>query len=93
MLYKKYHRNFVKRFKKGVKFRFDGYSGFKEVVIEPFIVSYRLYRYVSRVDVMILQDGNIDYYPEHWNIISPRGVLGNMNLRLRFIENAIQEIS
>ena len=89
MLYKKYHRNFVKRFKKGVKFRFDGYSGFKEVVIEPFTVSYRLYRNVSRVDVMILQDSNIDYYPEHWTIIFPGGVLGDLNLRLKFIEDAV----
>lgn len=89
MLYKKYHRNFVKQFKKGVKFRCNDYNGFKEVIIEPFIVSYKLYRNVSRVDVMILQDGNIDYYPEPWTIIFPGGVLGSMNLILKFIEDAV----
>lgn len=39
MLYKKYHRNFIRKFKKGVKFRYEGYKGFSrifEVVIEPY---------------------------------------------------------
>ena len=35
MLYKKYHRNFIKRFKKGVKFRHGG--RIFEVGIEPYI--------------------------------------------------------
>lgn len=39
MLYKKYHRNFVKRFKNGVKYRYnDGIENIiEEVIIEPFI--------------------------------------------------------
>ena len=39
MLYKKYHRNFVKQFKKGVRFRFSFYKQ-KEMVckvnVEPY---------------------------------------------------------
>ena len=39
MLYKKYHRDFVKRFKNGVKYRYnDGIENIiEEVIIEPFI--------------------------------------------------------
>lgn len=36
MLYKKYHRNFISRFKKGVKFRCEDFSRIFEVIIEPY---------------------------------------------------------
>lgn len=87
MLYKKYHRDYVRQFKKGIKFRCEGFSGFKEVVIEPFIVSYR---YVIHVDVMVIQNGDIGNFPEHWTIVFTDGRLGmNMKLRLKFIEDAV----
>ena len=46
MLYKKYHRNYVRQFKKGVKFRFNGFNGSRinrakepilSVVFDPFV--------------------------------------------------------
>jgi len=84
MLYKKYHRDFVKKFKKGVKFRHEGFDGFKEVEVEPFIMNYR---YVIHVDAMVIQNGDIDNFPEHWTIVFPDGRLGKD--RLKFIEDAV----
>ena len=47
MLYKKYHRNFVKRFRKGVKYRYNDYveNIIDEVIIEPFIYWCSITRY------------------------------------------------
>lgn len=84
MLYKKYHRDFVKKFKKGIKFRYESFYGFKEVEVEPFIVSYRDVIYV---DVMVIQNGNIDHFPEHWTIVYTNGTLGKD--RLKFIEDVV----
>lgn len=69
MLYKKYHRNFVRKFKKGTKFEYiEGRGpGIKFTVsIEP----YSDWRYWKGIGIRIKTSGE-----NLWNLVYPEGQL------------------
>ena len=59
MLYKKYHRNFVKQFKKGVKFRYQSYRGV--VTRKPYYFAERIAIDCNFYDwVLVFPNGQLD---------------------------------
>lgn len=61
MLYKKYHRNFVKQFKKGAKFKYIHSNNLTEIVEDgPF--------YFKRTNYIEVRAGYV-----WWDLISPGG--------------------
>lgn len=65
MLYKKYHRNYVRRFKKGVEVEFEqDLETIDRVIIEPSIMKYGKNVYIGYNDYWILieSDGKLMKY-------------------------------
>ena len=83
MLYKKYHRSYVKQFKKGTKIVYRGKNREMkfEVVREPFI--YNCY-YTSSIDASITKNGSRDLQVY---LVYSSGRLSIENIE--FIENVI----
>lgn len=94
MLYKKYHRSYVRKFKKGAKFMeyIGGYSKkvMCEVDVEPFTRLTPL-DCTIRMNIKIIKNGISIGSPRVWIVIFSSGRLSMVGLK--FIEDAIQEIS
>jgi len=68
MLYKKYHRNYVKQFRSGIKFEYKGICR-DIVVIEPSIIDVFTNHYEVEIQVigkfskwtLVFPEGRIDY--------------------------------
>ena len=61
MLYKKYHRNFVRKFRRGTKVKYYIYFSFYTVVHEPqYSMSNRCIEFLSNNNIM-------------WNLVFPGG--------------------
>ena len=83
MLYKKYHRNYIRRFKIGTKFKFSRY-GMEidcEVVGEPFINL--LFPIGFSIDISVIRLANSDV-PVQVSLIYGSGKKGE-----KFIEDAV----
>lgn len=89
MLYKKYHRNYIRRFKEGTKFKFSRY-GIEidcEVVGEPFINL--LFPIGFSIDISVIKLAISDL-PVQVPLMYGSGIKDGS---IKFIKNAIQEIS
>ena len=75
MLYKKYHRNFVRQFKKGVKFNFFN-SQLSEVTREPYYSTYHQHIEFQSTSIIPV-----------WTLIYPSGFI---NYDIKIVgENAV----
>lgn len=88
MLYKKYHRNFIRWFKKGTKFEYFVFVYGKEIMFEvvgkPFISSAS----PLSIDVSVTKSGISDL-PGYLLLIYLNGRLGICIENIKFIENAV----
>lgn len=89
MLYKKYHRNYVKQFKKGTEFILKGYADdcIRKVTVEPYIELWHGEEFYITVGVTILRDA-IDSVPWINSITSLIDFTGRLMKK-----DAIQKIS
>lgn len=91
MLYKKYHRNYVRKFKKGTRFMEYIGGGYSkkvtcEVDVEPFT---RLTPVdcTIRMNIKVIKNGISIGSPRVWIVIFSSGKLSMVGLR--FIENVV----
>jgi len=78
MLYKKYHKDFVKKFKVGVRFKLESYNNTYEVLKDPCI--FKSCIFVSSIICSTKRQLN-------WNLISSLGII--VYKKVKFIEDVV----
>lgn len=79
MLYKKYHRNFIRQFKKGIRFEHTSR------------IDSTIFQYCCTGELMIEQDGCCGYAP--WILTSVTGNFGYCKFTLVFVDGVIEKVN